>query len=469
MNRRSLLGALSALVVSPALAQRAPNANAPARSRESVARALSRVQPRMTQAQVRAVTGAPDDVLTRLDPELQPTTIVSELWSFGAAAHGAFPSWGSVGFDARGQVFSVHGASANLGPPGSAPIAQLPALFEKLAAVSSLNGHEFDPGTLVDAVGALAALRSEQILDVIAEYLRLAPGWMSLDTQSIFLVLRALFDPPGGQHPALALGAPDCDAAAISASGLGAFPLAIIAGVPVLLVSGYMLGGLPQQPESVLPWYRRTPLPVRRLSPTPERFASELDRTRFATLDGGNAAGTRARRTMLYEQVLRMVRDAYRPPLVRGLQHFDPAADPASRWSEMTREMTAQRVTYTPRGFINGARSSGAPQAVPARPRRLRHAYRGAGVEIEALLERRSSDVVRVWVHPTRASGPAFSGAVVTLLSSPTASAPLQRFALNNAALASYSVSDFVLAPGQSLVVRVEQQSNVAVSPALTP
>jgi hypothetical protein len=112
--------------------------------------------------------------------------------------------------------------------------------------------------------------------------------------------------------PALALGAPDADAAAINASGFAAFPLAIVAGVPVVLVSGYMLGGIAQQPESVLPGNRRTPLTVRPLTPTPERFASELDRTRFATLDGGNAGAIRARRMMLYQQVLRMVREAYR-------------------------------------------------------------------------------------------------------------------------------------------------------------
>lgn len=467
MNRRSLLGALSALVASPALAQRAP-ASTP-RTRESVALSLSRVRPQMTQAQARAITGAPDDVLTRLDPELQATTIVTELWSFGAATHGAFPSYGSIGFDAQGRVFSVHGASANLGPPGSAPRDRLAELFGKLAAVSSLNGHEFDPRALVDAVNALATLPHGPILDVITEYLRVAPGWMALDTQSIFLVLRAVFDPPRGEHPSLALGAPDVAASAVTASGFGAFPLAIVGDVPVLLVSGYMLGGMPQQPESVLPWYRRQQLPVRSLRPDVLRFASELDRTRVATLDGGNAASTRGRRIMLYEQALRMVRDAFHPAFVQGLQHFDPNVDPTARWSELVRSMTDQRLLYTRSGFVSARPPVVWPAATTARPRRVRHVHRGAGVEIEVLLERRSPEEVRVYLHGTRGAGPTFSSAAVTVLSSPSSTTPLQRFSLAANALGGYSVSDVLLAVRQPLVVRVEQGASVALSAPLTP
>jgi hypothetical protein len=150
---------------------------------------------------------------------------------------------------------------------------------------------------------------------------------------------------------------------------------------------------------------------------------------------------------------------------VRGLQHFDPSADPAARWSEIAREMSAQRLVFTSRGFTSA--TSPQPSPTPARPRRARHVHRGAGVEIEALLDRRDSDAVRVWVHAARASGPAFSGAIVTLASTSSA-ATLQRFELNAGSLGSSSVADFALAPGQSLVVRVEQGASAARSAPLT-
>lgn len=64
----------------------------------------------MTAARVRAIVGAPDDTLTRIDRALAPNTIVGEMWTFGTGGrHGAFPALGSVSFDRAGRVFTVTG------------------------------------------------------------------------------------------------------------------------------------------------------------------------------------------------------------------------------------------------------------------------------------------------------------------------------------------------------------------------
>jgi hypothetical protein len=412
MDRRSLLAALSALIATPAFAQSRPPQPAQARDRATMARVLARVQPGMSRAQVRAITGAPDDVLTRLDAALQPTTIVTELWSYGAGAHGAFPSLGSVGFDARGAVFMVHGASSSALAPLAASVAQQRSTFELLSRLSGLEGHSFDPAPLVRAVNALVPLGKSLALELVTEYLRLAPPWMSLDTQGVFLLLRALFERSPGAHPPMAVGAPDVSQAAIAASGFPMFPLAIVSDVPVLLVSGYMLGGMPEQPEAHLPWYRANGvLRSAPLAPAISSFASQLDRTRILGLDAA-PAGASARRAMLLAQVTRA-----------------------------------------------GAAASPAPLA-----RRVSHSTAVPGASIEALLERRGA-AVRVWVHPTRAAG-AFATTIVSFVA---AGATLQRFELSPASLGSYSVGEFSHPAGQPLVVRVERGGRAIASPTLVP
>ncbi len=434
-----------------------------------MAQTLARVRVGMTREQARAITGAPDDVLTRLDPELQPTTIVTELWSFGADTHGAFPSVGSIGFDARGSVFSVHGASTSVVTAPAVPEAALRALFAKLAAVSGLNGFEFDPLPLVIAVNALVPLGKSLALDVIAEYLRVAPVWMSIDTQGIFLVLRALLAPPArAEHPRMLVGAPDVEQTAISASRFPSFPLAIVSDVPVMLVSGYILGGEAEPPESQLPWFRANGvLRAAPLAPAPLAFAQALSATRFSSLDNTPQAN-HSRRAMLFEQALRMVRQAYRATPVRGLEHFARGVDPAARWSAIVQEMTAQNLTWNAAGSFT-SRQRSAPLSA-ARPRRVRHMYNAPGATVEVLLERLDEERARAWVHaPRGAAGGAFTGAIVTLLSAATPSTTLARVQLSRGAEGGYSSSEFMLPVTRSVLVRIERGAAATTSAALTP
>ncbi len=475
MNPRLLLRvglALAAtLVPDAALAQSSrprPTPTVSPRARSTFASTLVAVRTGMTQAQVRAITGAPDDVLTRLDAALSPTSIVSELWSYGADAHGAFPSLGSVAFDGRGRVFSIHGASAT--PPSIAVSEpELRAHFARLSAVPGLSGGAFDPRPLVRAVNALHPLSESAALDVIAEYLRVAPPWLTEETDGVFLVLRSLFVPRarGAAHPPMHVGAPE---PALPNPALALmFPLAIVDDVPLLLVSGYMLGGQPEQPAAHLAWYRSNA--VRRaapLSPRPERAwnnfaASPLGQSFVRVAD---TAG----KIMLMEQVLRLVSDAYRPPLAQGTSHFDATTDPAPRFATMMTELAQLRLAWSDAQGMRSQRAV-APASVVAAPRaqRLRWEHVTGGASIEVLLQRVSPDVVRVWAHPTRRRPGASLPATVLELRGGASSTLLWRGEFSTSSLETYSVSELALATGLALTARITQGAVVVTSPQLTP
>ena len=428
------------------------------RDRASFQQTLARVREGMTQDQVRAITGAPEDVVTRTDPELEPTTIVGELWGFGADRHGAFPSLGSVAFDRQGHVFLVRGGTGT--PITSVPEPELRRLMALLAAVPGLDGNDFDPRPLVRAVNALQPLGAQRALDVIQEHLRVAPAYAHGDTQGIFLVLRALFEPTPS-HPPMLVGAPE---PTMPEQGrLPLYPLAVIDEVPFLLVSGYMLGGEPQPPEQHLPFYRtQGRLRARPLAPGPRPLSA------FASLMSPvpSQRGERASRIMWMEQVLRLVAGAYRPTPVAMDAHFDPSADPEPRFSEHGAAFDRLGALWDP-ARSEYAAPGGAPSPPLARAARPRFFRAHRGIDFEILFERRSPGTVRAWIHlARRATGPVSTQGNVrivgpgdrTLRDHPIASA-----------LDAYSGVDIPLAAGQSVTVHARHAGESFESPALTP
>jgi hypothetical protein len=421
VSARTLLAclALALSIPSRAHSQSAPSRAPAAVDRATFFRRLAAVQREMTRAQVRALLGAPDDVLTRMDPELEPTNIVTEQWSYGASQHGAFASLGAVAFTDRGAVFSTHGTSAPAPVDGVSEPA-LRALHAQLAAVPGLEGHSFDPRPLVAAVNALHPLGKPRALAVITEYLRVVSPWTRARTDGVFLVLRALFDPPAGSaHPVMHVGAPDL-APPADPLVLPAFPLVIVDEVPLLLVGGYMLGGLPEAPSAHLAWYRANGV-LRRgpLRPTPAQVASVI--TRFEASPAGAALGA--------------ARASLRPML-----------------SEQARRMQT---------------------AVPQIPRaqRVRWDYARRGLAIELLLERIPGDEVRYWVHVTRRGpGPAVTGGALSIAALDGGQRRVLRaVALTAGAVDTYQSGTLSLAPGRGIIASASHAGAVTDSPTLAP
>jgi hypothetical protein len=124
-----------------------------------------------------------------------------------------------------------------------------PAHADALAAVHHaprIDGATFDPAALIRAVAALRPLGKDAALDVLRTYDELARahrGRDDLDAQRIFLVVRALCDPPAP----LAIGAPSLTLPP-GLTGWPRFPLVERDGVPFLVVTGYTLAGKPESP-----------------------------------------------------------------------------------------------------------------------------------------------------------------------------------------------------------------------------
>lgn len=124
-----------------------------------------------------------------------------------------------------------------------------------LDRASSSEFESYLPGAVIDAVNALQPLGKDRALDAIEAYLARAD--QESDRHGLFLVMRVLFAvPQAGHHPPLRLGGsvppPPADP-----TSLPLFPIALIGDIPLMLVSGYVLGGEPEPLAAHLEHFRK--------------------------------------------------------------------------------------------------------------------------------------------------------------------------------------------------------------------
>ncbi|TNF37368.1 MAG: hypothetical protein EP329_03380 [Deltaproteobacteria bacterium] len=137
-------------------------------------------------------------------------------------------------------------------------------LFGVLDAVGPLDGHGYDPRPVIRAVNALQPLGKERGVAFLRRYLEARPG--ASERGGLFLVVRTLLDPPQDHAGPVAPDACTPEQRAVTAGGcwrpprLGApypqapkdlrslrYPGFVLGDVPLSLVSGYSLGGLPER------------------------------------------------------------------------------------------------------------------------------------------------------------------------------------------------------------------------------
>lgn len=130
-----------------------------------------------------------------------------------------------------------------------------PELREAVAAIhrspSPQRGLEFSSVRLIRAVNALQPLGKEKALKALWAYYRLARDLSvgdrrkhHTDEYRILPIVHLLFESPPGGMPGFILGAGDVAAPEVRAWPL--FPIALVQDVPFMMVSGYMLAGMPQ-------------------------------------------------------------------------------------------------------------------------------------------------------------------------------------------------------------------------------
>jgi len=110
----------------------------------------------------------------------------------------------------------------------------------------------YDPGPVIAAVNALVAAGHDGALASLDAYV--AGHDLARDPQQgLFLVLRVAFE--ASPHPPMLLGGSQPSAPA-SPAALPRFPIMLVDDVPVMLVAGYTLRGLPEQVTAHLAYYR---------------------------------------------------------------------------------------------------------------------------------------------------------------------------------------------------------------------
>ena len=144
-------------------------------------------------------------------------------------------------------------------------------LLETLDHASSSSFATHNPGRIVQAVNELIPLGKEEALASIAGYYEAADRQAD-PRQGLFWVLRVLFDVPAepGYHPPVRLGAPR-PAAPDDLRTIPRFPIMLIEDIPLLMVTSYILGGLPETVDSHLELFESNGLMRSRLlQPTPD-------------------------------------------------------------------------------------------------------------------------------------------------------------------------------------------------------
>jgi hypothetical protein len=113
---------------------------------------------------------------------------------------------------------------------------------------------DYDPFRVVAAVSALQGLPADEVFQALTD----AAGDRSDGACSygLFWVLRVLFDLPAEVgYPPVRIGQPSIPPPD-DADLIPRFPIAIVLDVPLLVVDGYVLGGLPEPVEGHISFFR---------------------------------------------------------------------------------------------------------------------------------------------------------------------------------------------------------------------
>ena len=124
-----------------------------------------------------------------------------------------------------------------------------------LNAAAALELSTYRPGVVVAATNAMIPLGKEIALQHIESCLT-NHNHLNEPAQGLLWVLRTLFDMPShiGRHPVLRLGGVAAEPKV--PEEMPRFPLALIDDCPLLMIRGYVLGGVAEPVEIQLEQYR---------------------------------------------------------------------------------------------------------------------------------------------------------------------------------------------------------------------
>lgn len=121
-----------------------------------------------------------------------------------------------------------------------------------LQRAAAMTVEDYDPRVVIEAVNALQPLGKADALAAIEQTVESRAGE---ESTGLFWVLRTLFDTPG-VHPRVGIGDPDVAPPAYPEQ-MPRWPIVLVGDVPLLVVGGYFLGGLPEGVSAHADVYRR--------------------------------------------------------------------------------------------------------------------------------------------------------------------------------------------------------------------
>jgi len=114
--------------------------------------------------------------------------------------------------------------------------------------------EDYNPSYIIQAVNSLMPLGKEAALTQIDSFLRNRDG--RKNAYGMFWVLRVLFEVPSNHFPPVRIGRPYPPPPPDPAK-LPRFPIMIVKDIPLLVVRGYDIGGLPEPVMSHVEYFRK--------------------------------------------------------------------------------------------------------------------------------------------------------------------------------------------------------------------
>jgi hypothetical protein len=280
------------------------------RGRREFVQALNHVKAGMTEAEVLALLGKPDDIQSLTDRTRGSVPGNFEAWRFGSSGASSPATLGRVYFDHQHRVSGFTGRGT---PPPDGLFTES-ELRNILTAIDQVPGYDsdyrFNPRPLIRAVNLLQPLGKEKALAAIDEDLRI--GRMET-VNGLYLLLRALFDVPEkpGYMPGI-IGPPN-PSWTKDPKLLPRFPLAIEDDLPFLLGDdGSYTGGAPNPWEHVAYFRKYAKLRSKPLVPSDKPFVALGRLVKIFKQNGMSEADCERIRAMLSEQLLRLIDTVYR-------------------------------------------------------------------------------------------------------------------------------------------------------------
>ena len=419
-------------------------------SRAEFAAAMGKIMKGVAKKEIWDMLGKPDDIRTQFDPGGISRVHTKEIWCYGTDGHLSFPTLGCVYIDEDGRSQEAFGGDGHPPDQNLFKEDELRNLLRLLNTAPGLDGYSYNPLPLIQIVNTLQPMGKEKALAAIGEYLRVSDPWSGhMGSRSgIFLVLRVLFDVPDNIDPdnAGGFGMPS-PAGPKDPHRIPRFPIALVDDIPLMLVSGYALSGMATPMDKVLGFFRDNgKLHPQPLTPSNYPFATIThlmnstqwiyEDPNFREPDGisfGIAEDSEREKSMLMEQLLRLIDSVYRMPEDVYGNRLPCGAPPEPAWQKVVSKISALGIKWDSHQnmyvFQNGKHL---PKVEKAIYRRQIWKLDGLGFEIaELVLERKSDMWVDVTVSSTEKAGVPLRPATLLLFDNKDTRVPMETFSFD--------------------------------------